>query len=75
MGLCGGIYLMDDLEGEDPIRQVMMDQILEYELNSLRLSEALTMLTESMSKALSKKSLEELTELYRGIFNTNPEMH
>ena len=53
----------------------MMDQILEYELNSLRLSEALTMLTESMSKALSKKSLEELTELYRGIFNTNPEMH
>ena len=66
---------MDDLEGEDPIRQVMMDQILEHELNSLRLSEALTMLTESMSKALSKKSLEELTELYRGIFNTNPEMH
>ena len=66
---------MDDLEGEDPIRQVMMDQILEYELNSLRLSEALTMLTESMSKALSKKSLEELTEIYRGIFNTNPEMH
>ena len=73
MGLCGGIYIVDNLKLiRDSLRETMITEIHDHELNAVTLSEALGMISSSITKSLDKQTDDELMEMYLSIFKTPP---
>jgi hypothetical protein len=64
---------MDNLKLiRDSLRETMITEIHDHELNAVTLSEALGMISSSITNSLDKQTDDELMELYLSIFKTPP---